>query len=71
MERGEKEEDSRGKHQSSLQELDSYLIHQSSILSTREHQRGVYREFGSLIEDLHLRQSRCLRISFALALRAG
>ena len=54
------EEDSRGKHQSSLQELDSYLIHQSSIPSTREHQRGVYQEFGSLIVDLHLRRSRCL-----------
>jgi len=62
------EEDSRGKHQSSLQELDSYLIHQSSIPSTREHQRGVYQEFGSLIVDLHLRRSRCLGVSFGLEL---
>jgi hypothetical protein len=60
------EVDSRGKHQSSLQELDSYLIHQSSIPSTREHQRGVYRGSGSLIVGLHLRRSRCLWISSGL-----
>ena len=62
------EGDSRGKHQSSLQELDSYLIHQNSIPSTREHQRGVYQESGSLIVDLHLRQSRCLGVSFGFVL---
>jgi len=60
------EKDSRGKHQSSLLELDSYLIRQSSIPSTREHQRAIYREFGSLIVDLHLRRSRCLRVSSIL-----
>jgi hypothetical protein len=64
--RGRRNKDSRGKHQSSLQELDSYLIHQSSIPSTRAHQRGVYRGSGSLIVDLHLRRSRCLRVSSIL-----